>query len=153
MNTGSVSLYIAILLLMSCDPSAVESSPSDAAHGTHGTVQDPEPTAAEGVAGVALDHGNRWQANAETNSGIATMTGLLEGYPGNGIAAADLKDTLEAEFALIFERCTMTGEAHEQLHNYLKPLPSMLRDLPTDAPQDGHEAILGHLRKYGTYFE
>lgn len=153
MNTASLTLSIAVLLLMGCGPSAVESGPSDAEHGTHGKVQDPTPISVQGVAGVTLYNGHRWKANAETTSGIATMTDLLEGYPDNGIAAVDLKDTLEAEFALIFERCTMTGEAHEQLHNYLKPLHGMLRDLPTDAPQDGHEAILGHLRNYGTYFE
>lgn len=153
MNAAVLFLHLPIILLIGCGPSPEETGTSTEEQDTHGATAAPVITADRGVKGVELDQGRRWLANAETTAGIAVMRGLLEGHPGNGIAGMDLKDTLEAEFALIFERCTMTGEAHEQLHNYLLPLNRLLRDLPQDAPPAAREAILAYLKEYDTFFE
>ena len=32
-----------------------------------------------------------------------------------------LSESLEQEFTIILQKCTMTGVAHEQLHNFLLP--------------------------------
>lgn len=101
---------------------------------------------------VVLDDGKRWIANAETTEGIARMSALITGFdPVSGDAKA-LKAGLEEEFALIFERCTMTGEAHEQLHNYLLPIHQELGtiDLSNAEERDELKAYLG---TYGSYFE
>ncbi|MBK8950167.1 MAG: hypothetical protein IPM68_15340 [Flavobacteriales bacterium] len=55
-------------------------------------------------------------------------------HPANGDPKA-LKTALEEEFGLIFERCTMEGEAHNQLDNYLLPIHQALRDLEGDEAQ------------------
>jgi len=102
---------------------------------------------------VTLDSlGLRWIANPETTSGIATMAATLQEFdPAKGDAYA-LKAALEEEFGLIFERCTMEGEAHNQLHNYLIPIHHALREFDGNNAQD-REALAAHLATYATYFQ
>jgi len=127
------------------DPSPHGPPEADQGPASGSAVQD-GPT----VGVVALDQGRRWKANPETTEGIANMRLLLDGYPSNGFTPQVMRDTLTSEFARIFERCTMTGEAHEQLHNYLVPLDGMLEG---EASDDRFAAISTYLDQYGTYFE
>lgn len=62
-----------------------------------------------------------------------------------------LGPTLAKEFGLIFECYTMTGEAHEQLHNYLLPIHHQLRDFTATEAQG--TALGAHLVAYSNYFE
>lgn len=102
---------------------------------------------------VTLDNGKRWKANPETTQGIQSMRMLVERYPQSGMTKAQLKDSLEAEFQTIFEKCTMTGEGHNQLHNYLIPLHKMLGGM-SDKISDGEiMSMHAHLQTYGEYFE
>ena len=39
---------------------------------------------------------------------------------------ATLHEPLQLEFKTIFEKCTMKGESHDQLHNFLLPLKDEL---------------------------
>ena len=102
---------------------------------------------------VSLDNGKRWKANPETTEGIANMRALIEKYPESGQTKLQLKDALEAEFQMIFQKCTMTGESHEQLHNYLMPLHKMLNAMSEKSTDAEITAMHDHLRKYGEYFE
>jgi len=107
---------------------------------------------------VQLNNGTKWKANAETTEGINNMIAIISKFQ-EGENAADyplLKNTLEAEFKLIFDRCTMTGEAHDQLHNYLIPLKEMLSRLDSTDPTVISTAIADvddHLQLYFEYFE
>ena len=71
---------------------------------------------------VSLNEGQLWEANAETTQGIKNMQQLIADYSTENGNTEELITNLQAEFAMIFKKCTMTGEAHEQLHNYLIPL-------------------------------
>ena len=98
------------------------------------------------------DQGQRWVANPETTAGIDTMVSILDAYdPANGDADA-LKIALEKEFSLIFERCTMTGEAHNQLHNFLIPIHHALDAFDGNAAKD-REALKAHLATYASFFQ
>ena len=98
-----------------------------------------------------LDNGRRWKANPETTAGIANMVGILAAYDQATGDPEALKAALEEEFGLIFERCTMTGEAHEQLHNYLLPIHHQLRGF--EATEVQRTALGERLAAYGKYFE
>ncbi|MCB0769582.1 MAG: hypothetical protein KDC00_04160 [Flavobacteriales bacterium] len=101
---------------------------------------------------MTLDDGQRWKANPETTIGMANMVALIEeqmATPGDPMA---MKAALEEEFGLIFERCTMTGEAHNQLHNYLIPIHQRLSGFDaSDAAQLAE--MKDYLGTYGDYFE
>ncbi|MBK7618062.1 MAG: hypothetical protein IPJ10_01800 [Flavobacteriales bacterium] len=101
---------------------------------------------------VTLDNGKRWIANAETTEGIAKMSALITNYdPATGDPKA-LKAGLEEEFALIFERCTMTGESHNQLHNYLLPLHQDMSDIDLTKSEE-LDLLKAYLGTYKNYFE
>lgn len=145
------SIMLAGLLAASCgtgttdhDHAAQEAHLEDSTmqvhhHGSTGAVQ--------------LDNGKPWEANIETTDGIQAMQAILDNFDPANEDGSLLKEELEAEFKDIFAKCTMTGEAHEQLHNYLIPVHGMLDKLdsvPTDAQREELSTYLG---TYGNYFQ
>ena len=62
---------------------------------------------------------------------------------------------LLSEFNLIFEKCTMTGDAHEQLHEYLIPINNQLVGLKNceSGCTEEVEYLNGYLGTYFNYFE
>lgn len=142
-------LIASALILHGCGQQPPEAAAPDA-H-THSAQESTPPASTEALPAVTLDNGQRWKANPETTTGIANMVGILGAYDAASGDPKALKASLEAEFGLIFERCTMTGEAHEQLHNYLLPIHHQLRDF--EATEAQRQALGEHLAAYGTYFE
>ena len=109
-------------------------------------------------AGVTLNNGQKWSANQETTAGINTMKDLIS-FRGTELKTVDcinLKSRLETEYGNILSKCTMKGEAHEQLHNFLIPLQGMIQGLGTDSLDSCKEKI-NHLNSYldefGNYFQ
>jgi hypothetical protein len=103
---------------------------------------------------VQLDNGTKWKANAETLTGINNMLALAK----NGITAktepANLHDTLQAEFKTIFDKCTMTGESHNQLYTYLIPLKGRLEELKAGSTNaEILKEIQEYLLTFKNYFE
>lgn len=94
----------------------------------------------------------RWEVNDATREGVQAMRHLVEGYPANGLRQGALKDTLEAHLTLIFERCTMDGEGHERLHEFLLPLYHQFRELPPEPAAGQVAAIREHLEGFGQVF-
>jgi hypothetical protein len=118
-----------------------------------------EPASHEGSgAAVQLNDGERWQANPETTDGIAKMQSILENYE-SGIESAErqaMRDELEATFQEILIKCTMEGEAHEQLHNYLLPMQGLFEKIggtDDEENQAAAEQLKNHLAEYSTYFK
>lgn len=101
---------------------------------------------------LARDAQGRWPANTATTEGVRGMQALVEGYPDNGLTGGLLKDSLEERMGTIFVRCTMEGEAHEDLHDYLLPLMGMYRDLPEEPDSAQLAAIRAHLAAYDERF-
>ena len=66
-----------------------------------------------------------------------------------------LKAKLASEFDKLIQQCTMTGEAHDQLHNYLTPLREKFEELET---ADGEQCnkviseIKSQLDNYNNFF-
>jgi len=109
----------------------------------------------EGV--LQLNNGNLWMANAETTDGIQNMKQVITNFTDmeNMEAYTELKTNLEAEFGTIISKCTMTGEAHDQLHNYLLPMRPLFKDLAAEdlaTRKAGLEKLTKHLSEYSAYF-
>ena len=105
----------------------------------------------DGASAAVADSG-RWQANAETLDGIHGMQALVAGYPANGLTATLLRDSLDARISVIFQRCTMKGEAHEALHRYLIPLQGLIRRIPEGSSGSQLDSLQQHLRHYDEVF-
>lgn len=110
------------------------------------------------IEGVSLDNTKLWQANLETTEGIKKMQGIMNSFSEkeNVTAYASLKGELEAEFSNIFQKCTMKGEAHNQLHNYLKPMIVLFEGLESsnlETCKTSFKTMENHLTGYTNYFE
>lgn len=104
---------------------------------------------------IKLDHGNKWKANAETTEGIKTMQNICSHFNGDAEQLENTYVALNTEFNLIFERCTMTGEAHEQLHAFLIPVKNqlaVLKDCKTECKKEV-DYLSNYLTTYFQYFE
>jgi hypothetical protein len=107
---------------------------------------------------VTLNNGELWLANPETTEGIQKMKKRMSLFndSDNLEAYVILKAGLEEDFTELFQKCTMKGEAHNQLHNYLFPILDFF---------DGFEAsdiaickqsfidLNNHLDEYYNYFK
>lgn len=103
---------------------------------------------------VKLNNGKKWKANPETTEGIKKMQALVKTQLESGKNdALKLQQSLEKEFKTIFQKCTMTGEAHDQLHNYLIPLKDKIKKLDADTPNAELQELMAYLDSYRTYFE
>ncbi|MDP1727426.1 MAG: hypothetical protein Q8M15_11635 [Bacteroidota bacterium] len=109
---------------------------------------------AEAAGNIILNNGAKWQANAETTAGINKMLALVTGYLNN--ENSDIKalgQNLEKEFTDILQKCTMTGEAHNQLHNFLLPLKDKIEQLKEHQKTETVSEIQTYLNTYNTYFQ
>ncbi len=102
---------------------------------------------------LVLDNGKKWEANQETTDGIQNMQLIIAN--GN-TSSEELKKQLDKEFKLIFKNCTMKGEAHLQLHNYLLPLKKIIGEIDAKNASERDSALNDlkkHLSKYKDFFK
>jgi hypothetical protein len=103
---------------------------------------------------VQLDNGKKWKANPETITGINNMSRLVQNGITGKVEVAKLYDSLQVEFKAIFDKCTMTGESHNQLHIYLLPLKGRLDKLKAgNSGMEILEELQVHLLTFKNYFE
>jgi hypothetical protein len=107
---------------------------------------------------LQLNNGKLWVANLETTEGIDNMKLLIKSFSerDNMEAYETVKQNLEKEFGTIIAKCTMTGEAHNQLHKYLVPMKDLFDGLAA-ADLNTRKASLNnintHLEDYTKYFK
>lgn len=100
--------------------------------------------------GVQLNDGEKWEANLETTEGIRMMISRIESFKKeNSEEYTVLQTNLQSDFKMIFQKCTMKGEAHDQLHNYLLPLKKELDQLSLE----NIDSVQMYLRSYQLYFQ
>jgi hypothetical protein len=138
------SLFVVLLITGACTPKAQNTEENEV---TMTAKESLEPTQ-HGV--VSLNSGSKWVANTETTDGIREMMRLMADYEASSSKDLDkLQEDLRTEFRTIFAKCTMKGEAHDQLHNYLLPLKEQLDDLPKVDLSE----VSSYLEEYFTYFQ
>ena len=143
------------LFLLSCK------SPADPQAGEQNTAVAPTPSAtpeaAAGTPEVLLNNGAKWDANPETTKGIGVMQGLLGEFTPEPTVEdfRALHKKLATSYQSILQQCTMTGEAHNQLHNYLLPLKGQIDKLGSEnlaGCQKIMPELKAYLMKYSHYF-
>ena len=107
---------------------------------------------------INLDNGKRWIANQETTEGINAMIQLINSFTETESIDSykNLADSLNSEFNVILKKCTMKGEAHDQLHNYLFPMKEKFEKLSSNdlnESKNTFEDLKMHVSLYKEYFE
>ena len=138
----------ALGIFLACKPSAEKNEEAAATTDQRPSIYTAEDGHTIGM-NVELNKGAKWEANVETTRGIDKMRGLLIDFKADPTVEdyRALHKKLAVEFQLILQRCTMTGEAHTQLHNYLMPLKEKIDILSTGKLSECN-ALLPELKEY-----
>jgi hypothetical protein len=156
-SLNSLMLLAAMLLFACSGPKQPDVEQKEAETHDHTASPAHNQTHHTELASVQLNNGEKWEANRETTEGIHRMEMLAEDFKGYGNTETlqAFKSQMDYEFNQIIEQCTMTGEAHEQLHNYLIPLKTMINDIDKGDVKE-HEknvqALQQHLQLYSSFF-
>ena len=115
---------------------------------------------------VKLNNGAAWNANIETTNGMHSMQKYISVFKTKNIGSLSETEKIEAyhkvnleikkEFNLIIQSCSMKGEAHNQLHNYILPMLKMFEGIDTNdilIIEANFQALDGRLDFYHTYFK
>lgn len=78
-------------------------------------------------------------ANQETTDGVKSMVLLTDSFDLQHYTKYKAK--LEKQCGLIFKNCTMTGDAHNQLHNFLLPLRDNFEGLASRNTKEASNAF------------
>ena len=106
---------------------------------------------------ISLNNGNPWKASPETTNSIENMKKIMASFniDSNLNLYDKLADDLTEEFLIILEKCTMKGESHDQLHNYLLPIKIMFKDLLNTNIKERQKTfykLSSHLENYKYFF-
>lgn len=151
-----IVLLAAVVLVYSCGNQKKEKI------NTLNTEEAPKTEAVESHKGtgneLSLDDGKLWKANQETTIGVQNMIDLMKNFneKENKDSYGKLTERLKQEFAMIFEKCTMKGEAHNQLHNFLIPIKDLFGELSSkdlNKCKESFNKLNLHLAVYKGYFE
>ncbi len=146
-------ILMALVLTYSCTPCS--SGEHEEKENVHIKKSDEHNSKAKNL---VLNDGKPWETQVEMTNRVNNMLNMLDSFSdkNNVVAYNELSGNLNQEFDMIFKECTMTGEAHNQLHNFLIPVKDMLNDLSSsdiEKCKHGYEQLKKHLAQYGTYFK
>src|SRR5690554_2431511 len=142
-------------LLLSCNDNK---SKTHHEHHDHNTVTESGTLDNEWVNDMALNEGERWDANPETNEGVAEMIRMLEENDPQSVAEYhELAYQLNETKNYVVKECTMVGESHDYLHVFLHPLIEKIDALGKVATVDEgaeiREHTINNLYLYHDYFQ
>ncbi len=107
---------------------------------------------AKGEPEIPLDAaGRKWRADSSTLAGIRRMQSRVDTF-AQGSDVAELQRALQEDFDLLLRQCTMQGEAHDRLHQYLLPLRDRIGALKEGARDGAVPELKQYLAKYWDYF-
>ncbi len=147
-----IGLLIAVTLLASCGDYNSESESGETDTHTSHAADTPD----DGLAGLELNDGHKWQMDEHTTSIFAKMiasfpTADLSPLEGEGLKKAG--ETLNVHIGELIQGCTMTGDAHNQLHVYLSAYIPAVTALSESGRTEDARKVKHLLEKYGEYFE
>lgn len=105
---------------------------------------------------ISTNQGEKWEANEATSAGISNMSGYVRNFKSDNDRFDSLAQNLELEYQGIIKNCTMKGEGHQQLHNFLIPVThylDILKEGPNDEQAKAVQQLDKHLSRYEDFFE
>jgi len=104
---------------------------------------------------MVLNGTEKWNANVATVEGVENLKKIVAEFNPDSDSYPKLQTKLREEFGLIFKNCTMKGEAHDRLHDYLLPLMELFGNLTIGDESQKEKtltAIENHLKRFDHYF-
>ncbi len=102
------------------------------------------------------NQGEKWEANEATSAGVNNMSDYVKNFQPENDRYDSLAQKLEFEYQGIIKNCTMKGEGHQQLHNFLIPIThylDILKEGHKDEQAKAVQQLDKHLRMYNDFFK
>ena len=148
----TISLYLAVFLILACGHDHSGSRHHDAA--SHSS--NPNQGTAEDGLGLTLNNGARWEMDDHTRAVFVKMAASFLATDHSSLDRNGLKNTasdLRADIDELIQGCTMTGAAHDQLHVYLTGYVPAVAALSESGRIEDTETVKLYLERYDKYFE
>jgi hypothetical protein len=103
-----------------------------------------------------LNNGNKWLMDEHTRSSFSQMAKLFLSADHQLMTVADLKNTgvtLQSHSNKLIKGCTMTGYAHDQLHEFLSGYLPAIEELSKSGNIQDAETVEYFLKHYNKYFK
>lgn len=97
---------------------------------------------------ISLDDGQKWVMDDHTRSTFKTMSERINA----GGDFDELGKSLKSDLDSLIQGCTMTGEAHNQLHVYLTHLSPAIEKLSSNGSEESLKNVSELLEIYPDYF-
>lgn len=155
MNIKPFLLFTLLTLFVSCKQNTEKETLPEVVPQEE-SIKEPTEESHESIDGVvSLNDGEIWLANPETTTGIENMKKRMDSFTEkeNLEAYVTLKEGLEADFTELFQKCTMKGEAHNQLHNYLFPFIDLFDGLESADLETCKKSFIDLNIRLGEYFD
>ncbi len=147
--------YIAIItiltltLFLNCSDDSAKKTESHDAHQKATGLDDSPPR-------LTLIDGEKWEMDSHTRSSFAKMADTFLKADHASMEATELKSVgggLQTELNVLIQGCTMTGEAHNQLHVYLTGYIPAVKTLSENGDLKSAMQVKHYLEFYDDYFE
>jgi hypothetical protein len=105
---------------------------------------------------INLNGDNKWLMDAHTRSVASTMMNRFSSLDlelQNQQELEDLGEQLGQDLDTLIQGCTMEGEAHNALHDFLTSFMPALEEFKTTASVDSAKHVKHLLAEYQNYFE
>lgn len=106
--------------------------------------------------GLELNNGKKWQMDTHTRDSFVRMVNIADDvdltvtdYQGLKTFGSNLLNELD----LLIKGCTMTGDAHDQLHVYLTGYIPAVQALAKSGRLADAKDVIYYLKLYGDYME
>lgn len=161
MKITTIFPLIMLLFLLGCSqesqkpnqdeaPQTTAEEPSEHKDG-HGHAEQEEPS-------LSLNHGEKWKVNDDMMVHVRSGEDAINAFESAdekdySSLASDLKENID----LLTNSCTMTGEAHDQLHVWLMPYMALVDKMATgENDTEGEQAfseIQASFTTFNAYFQ
>ncbi len=111
------NVFIGFICLVLCACTEVQSDHSDHQH-EHDTA-------------IALNNGEKWEVEAKMMGFIRSMEQDVKTYSADD-GLEDLRSKLKENIDSLTSNCTMTGQAHDELHKWLIPYIDLVNEMEDD---------------------
>jgi len=98
---------------------------------------------------IPLNNGLRWEMDDHTRSMFKAMADRVEA--GGEVKAVG--SGLQSDLDSLIQGCTMTGEAHDQLHVFLTHLIPAIQEVSESGSDESLKNVEELLNEYPKYFE
>ncbi|MBT4036157.1 MAG: hypothetical protein HOB84_05535 [Candidatus Marinimicrobia bacterium] len=138
-----------LTMLVNCSDDHVKKAES---HDTHHKMagQDDRPS------GLVLNDGKKWKMDEHTRISFVKMADSFLNTDHASMETTELKSVggeLQTELNVLVKGCTMTGEAHDQLHVYLAGYMPAVKTLSQNGDMESAKQVKQYLEIYDDYME